>query len=101
MNPSSIFDCFSAYQKTAAMQAAVDIDLFSAIAAGHTTIAQAAKACKASPKGVRILCDYWTVHGLLTKANDTYRLTPEAAMFLDRKSAAYIGGVLGFINGPI
>lgn len=101
MNPAPIFDCFFAYQKTAAMQAAVDIGLFSALAAGNATVAQAAKACEASPKGVRVLCDYWTVNGLLTKTNDTYRLTPEAAMFLDQKSPAYIGGVLGFVNGPI
>jgi SAM-dependent methyltransferase len=101
MNPAPIFECFSAYQKTAAMQAAVDIGLFTAIAAGNVTAAQAAKACSASPKGVRVLCDYWTVNGLLTKTGDQYGLTPEAAMFLDQKSPAYFGGVLGFMNGPI
>src|SRR5438477_526213 len=70
LNPASIFECFSAYQKTAAMQAAVDIGLFSALAAGQTTVAAAAKACEASPKGVRVLCDYWTINGLLTKTGD-------------------------------
>jgi len=101
MNPAPIFDCFSAYQKTAAMQASVDIGLFTAIAAGHNTAATAAKACNASPKGVRVLCDYWTVNGLLTKSGDKYSLTPETAMFLDQKSPAYLGGVLGFLNGPL
>ncbi|MGH7131731.1 MAG: methyltransferase [Phycisphaerales bacterium] len=101
MNPAPIFECFTAYQKTAAMQAAVDIGLFSAIAAGQSTVAAIAKACEASPKGVRVLCDYWTVQGLLLKSGDTYRLTPEAATFLDRKSPAYLGGVMGFLNGPI
>ena len=101
MNPAPIFECFSAYQKTAAMQAAVDIGLFTAIATGQNTADTAAKACNASPKGVRVLCDYWTVNGLLAKSGDKYSLTPEAAMFLDQKSPAYIGGVLGFINGPI
>ena len=101
MNPAPIFDCFSAYQKTAAMQASVDIGLFTALAAGHNTAGAAAKACAASPKGVRVLCDYWTVNGLLTKSSDKYSLTPEAAMFLDQKSPAYFGGVLGFLNGPI
>lgn len=101
VNPAPIFDCFSAYQKTAAMQAAVDIGLFTAIAKGNTTAPAIAAACGASTKGVRVLCDYWTVHGLLTKAKDQYGLTPEAATFLDANSPAYIGGVLGFINGPI
>lgn len=101
MNPAPIFECFTAYQKTAAMQAAVDIGLFSAIAAGRSAIPAIAKACEASPKGVRVLCDYWTVQGLLIKNGDEYRLTPEAAMFLDRASPAYLGGALGFLNGPI
>ncbi len=101
MNPAPIFECFSAYQKTAAMQASVDIGLFTAIAAGNTTVPQIAKACNASVKGVRVLCDYWTVQNLLTKTGNTYALIPETAMFLDRKSPAYVGGVLGFINGPI
>jgi SAM-dependent methyltransferase len=83
------------------MQAAVDIGLFTAIAAGHTTVPKIAEACGAVPKGVRVLCDYWTVQGLLTKSGESYGLTPEAGTFLDRKSPAYIGGVLGFINGPI
>src|SRR5436190_7543401 len=83
LNPGPIFDCFSAYQKTAAMQAAVDIGLFSAIASGATTVPAIAKACEASPKGVRVLCDYWTVQGLLLKSADAYRLTPEAATFLN------------------
>ncbi len=101
MNPAPIFDCFYAYQKTAAIQAAVDIGLFSAIATGHSTVPAIAKACAASPKGVRVLCDYWSVHGLLLKSADSYRLTPVTATFLDRASPAYVGGALGFLNGPI
>ncbi len=101
MNPAPIFECFTAYQKTAAMQASVDIGLFSAIAAGHSTAPAIAKACEASPKGVRVLCDYWTVQGLMTKSGNSYQLTPEAAMFLNRTSPAYLGGVMGFLNGPI
>src|SRR3954467_4803273 len=67
MNPTPIFECFTAYQKTAAMQAAVDIGLFSAIAAGSSITPEIARACGASAKGVRVLCDYWAVQGLLIK----------------------------------
>src|SRR5262245_56318889 len=83
------------------MQAAVEIGLFSAIASGAATAPAIAKACDASPKGVRVLCDYWAVQGLLRKTGDTYQLTPEAAMFLDRTSPAYLGGAIRFFNGPI
>lgn len=102
MNPAPIFDCFTAYQKTAAMQASIDVGLFSAIASGASTAQAIAKACDASPKGVRVLCDYWTVQGFLIKAEDgSYRLTPEAATFLDRASPAYMGGAIGFLNGAV
>ncbi len=101
MNPAAIFDCYSAYQKTAAMQAAIDVGLFSAIAAGASTVPAIAEKCGASPKGVRVLCDYWTVNGLLNKSGDAYQLTPESATFLDRKSPAYMGDVIRFFNGPI
>lgn len=101
VNPAPIFECFTAYQKTAAMQASVDIGLFSAIGKGSATAAEIAKACNASAKGVRVLCDYWAVNGLLTKKGDAYALTPETAMFLDKASPAYLGGVMGFLNGPI
>ena len=43
LNPASIFECFIAYQKTAAMQAA-DIGLFSAIGAGATKVPDIASA---------------------------------------------------------
>jgi ubiquinone/menaquinone biosynthesis C-methylase UbiE len=102
MNPAPIFDCFTAYQKTAAMQASIDVGLFSAIGSGASTVEAIAKACDASPKGVRVLCDYWTVQGFLIKAKDgSYRLTPEAATFLDRASPAYMGGAIGFLNGTV
>ena len=38
---------------------------------------------------------------LITKNGNAYQLTPEAATFLNRASPAYLGGVMGFINGPI
>ncbi|MEK6703836.1 MAG: methyltransferase [Planctomycetota bacterium] len=101
MNPAPIFECFTAYQKTAAMQAAVDIGLFSAIGKGHLTVPAIAKACDASAKGVRVLCDYWTVQGLLVKRGEAYGLSAEAGTFLDKASPAYLGGVMGFLNGPI
>src|SRR5262249_29172945 len=44
-----------------------------------------------------ILADYLTVMGLLTKNGSNYGLTVEAAMFLDKKSPAYVGGAVRFL----
>jgi ubiquinone/menaquinone biosynthesis C-methylase UbiE len=49
---------------------------------------------------VRILCDYLVTKGFLTKKDRTYFLTPATALFLDRKSPAYMGGVTRFLAAP-
>ena len=74
-SPEAIFDIVSAYQKTAVLRGAIDLDFFTAIAEGSTTAKAIAGRCKASERGVRILADYLTVMGLITKTNGVYGLT--------------------------
>src|SRR5438445_10626000 len=83
-SPDLIFDTITAYQKTAAMKAAVDLELFTHLAEGPATAAVVAKRCGASERGTRILCDYMAVHGFLTKTGDQYALTKDTAVFLNR-----------------
>jgi ubiquinone/menaquinone biosynthesis C-methylase UbiE len=87
----------NAYQRTEALRAAVELDLFTRVAAGQQTAAQLAAACQASPRGVRILADYLTIIGFLRKRDDRYELTPDAEAFLNRQSPAYLGGALDFL----
>ena len=98
--PERIFSTLNAYQQTAALCGAIELDLFTAIAEGADTAPSAAARCKASERGTRILCDYLTVGGLLVKAGSRYSLAPDAAQFLDRRSRSYIGGAVGFLNHP-
>jgi hypothetical protein len=77
--PDRFIDNVFAYQKTAAVKAAVEIDLFSAIGAGADSVETLAAKVHASARGVRILCDYPTVQELLIKDGKRYRLTPSAA----------------------
>jgi ubiquinone/menaquinone biosynthesis C-methylase UbiE len=99
-NPAIILDTVQAYQRTAALKGAVDLDLFTAIGEGAQTVSAIAGSCKASERGIRILCDFLTVHGLLTKADGLYGLTVDSAAFLDKRSPAYLGGIVGFLNSP-
>jgi SAM-dependent methyltransferase len=46
------------------------------------------------------LADYLTIQGFLTKDGSRYKLTPDSALFLDRRSPAYMGSVLGFLHAP-
>src|SRR6516165_12232387 len=99
-SPALFFDTISAYQRTEALRAAIELDLFSLVGAGRHTAADLAAACQAAPRGIRILADYLTILGFLHKQSDRYELTADARVFLDRASPAYLGGAVGFLLTP-
>ncbi len=98
--PELIFDTLNAYQRTAALRAAIELKLFTAIGEGASTAAGLAQKLNVPERGARILSDYLVVIGLLTKQNGRYGLTPDTATFLDQRSPAYMGTVSQFINSP-
>jgi len=100
ITPERIFYAANAFHLTHALGTALELNLFSALAEGHTDAKQLALRCQASERGCRILCDFLTIHGLLTKNEDHWGLSPEAALFLDRKSPAYLGDIVSFLNAP-
>ena len=59
------FETINAFQRTAALCAAVELDVFTSIADGHKTSVALAVHCSAAERGMRILCDYLTVIGFL------------------------------------
>ena len=95
--PERFFNALNAHQQTEAMKTAVELDVFTAIAEGNTGPSAIAGRCKAAERGVRILCDFLTIHGFLTKENDKYGLAPDAATFLNRHSPAYLAGATEFL----
>ena len=100
-SPELFFQTVNAYQRPAAIKAAVELDLFTALGEGQKTAQELAFACEASERGVRILCDYLVIMGFLTKADGRYGLTQDSAVFLDRRSPAYMGGTLEFLLSPM
>ncbi len=99
-SPVLFFDTINAYQRTEALRAAIELGLFTQIAAGERTAEQIAAACQASPRGIRILANYLTTLGFLRKGDEQYELTGDADVFLNRKSPAYLGGTLEFLLTP-
>lgn len=95
--PALFFETITAYQRSDAMKAAIELDFFTAIGEGNHTAAQIAARSNASERGVRILCDYLTLIGFLTKDGNSYGLTQDSAVFLDRRSPAYMGSAVDFI----
>jgi ubiquinone/menaquinone biosynthesis C-methylase UbiE len=96
-SPRLFLDTLNAYQQTAAIAAAVELDMFTAIGDSGATASEVAQRIGASARGTRILCDYLTLLGFLSKNGDRYGLTPDSAMFLSRKSPAYAGGMTKFL----
>src|ERR1700704_937530 len=91
-SPQLFFQTINAYQRTEGLKAAIELEVFTAIGEGNSTAAAIAKRCNTSERGMRILCDFLCIMGFLTKDGNGYSLTPDAAVFLDKRSPAYLGG---------
>lgn len=97
-SPELLFATLTAYQRAFALKAGIELDLFTAIAEGATDPASLGKRVNAAERGVRILADYLTIEGFLRKENGKYSLTPDSAVFLDKRSPAYMGGMSHFLT---
>src|SRR6476619_6741383 len=98
--PELFWKTLTAFQHSAALKAALDTDIFTAIANGARTASEIAGATSASERGVRVICDTMTVLGFLTKDDSSYALTESSALFLNRDSPAYLGSTADFILSP-
>jgi ubiquinone/menaquinone biosynthesis C-methylase UbiE len=99
-SPAIVFETLNAYQRSNALRGAIELDLFTAIGEGSTSVASIAARIQASEKGARVLCDLLTVIGFLTKQDGEYSLSPDSAAFLNRHSPAYIGASAAFLGDP-
>ncbi|MGB7137696.1 MAG: class I SAM-dependent methyltransferase [Acidobacteriaceae bacterium] len=98
--PALIFDMLQAHQRTAALKAAIDLDVFAAVGNGPGDVASIARHCNASERGIRILCDFLTINGVLVKENDSYRHSATSALFLDPRSPASLASIAQFLGNP-
>jgi SAM-dependent methyltransferase len=99
-NPGLVFAMVNAHQQTAALMAAIELGVFAAIGEGPGDVASIAKRCSASERGMRVLCDFLVINGVLQKEDGRYRHTPTSAVFLDPKSPASMASVVGFLSNP-
>jgi SAM-dependent methyltransferase len=100
LTPAIVFDMLQAHQRTAALKAAIDLDVFRAVGEGPGDVASVASHCKASERGIRILCDFLTINGVLAKENGHYKHTPTSAAFLDPRSTACMASIAQFLGNP-
>ena len=100
-SPVLFFQTINAHQRTEALKAAIELEVFTAIGEGNSTVAEIAKRCQTSEKGMRVLCDFLTTMEMLTKQGDQYALTLDSSVFLDKRSPAYLGGATEFLCSPM
>ena len=100
-SPQLFFQIINAHQSTEALKAAIELDVFTAIGEGNATASDIAARCQAREKGIRVLCDYLTIMGMLTKQDDKYALTLDSSVFLDKRSPGYLGGATEFLCSPM
>lgn len=100
-SPQLFFQTLNAHQQTEALKAGIELEVFTAIGEGNTTVAEIAKRCGAAERGIRVLCDFLTIMGMLTKENNTYGLTLDSSVFLDKRSPAYLGNATEFLCSPM
>ena len=100
-SPQLFFQTINAHQRTEALRAAIELEVFTAIAEGNQTAADIAKRTNAAERGIRILSDNLCIMGFLNKNDDKYSLTQDSALFLDKHSPAYLGGATEFLLSPM
>jgi ubiquinone/menaquinone biosynthesis C-methylase UbiE len=98
--PDLFLDAVLGFQKTAALKAALALDLFTIVGQESGDRDRIAARTGASERGIRILCDYLTVQGFLTKTQDRYGLTAATEVFLTTTSPAWMGSVVEFLASP-
>jgi hypothetical protein len=101
-SPHRFFEAMLAYQRTAALKTAIELDLFTVIGQTSGTIPDLMVHIRAAERGLRALCDFLVVMGFagkyLEEPEPRYTLTPDSAMFLDKRSPRYIGSATTFMG---
>src|SRR5579883_1043801 len=100
LTPAIVFEMLQAHQRTSALKAAIDLDVFRAVGEGPGDVASIARHCAASERGIRILCDFLTINGVLVKENGHYKHSQASAMFLDPRSPASLASIAQFLANP-
>jgi ubiquinone/menaquinone biosynthesis C-methylase UbiE len=94
LDPQLLMQMWFGFAPAYVRRAAVQLNVFSQIAAGNGTAAEVARAAQATERGTRMLLDSLVALELLTKAEGRYDLAPLAAEFLVRGRPNYVAGVL-------
>jgi SAM-dependent methyltransferase len=92
IQPELIQNIYWGYAKTQVLSTALELDVFTQIHQGNSTVEKLARRIGAPLRSTRILLDALTAIGLLGKTRDSYKVNAEARAFLVHGEANYLGG---------
>ena len=94
-----IYDLYTGAYKPHILRIALELDVFSPLAAGPANAEAVAQACKCDVEGIRRMLDYLTGLAVLVKQGEEYSLSPDAATFLVRGQKAFAGDLIKHFTG--
>jgi ubiquinone/menaquinone biosynthesis C-methylase UbiE len=94
LNPDLVYDLFWGIFKPQFIRLALQLDVFTPLAAGPTTAEQVAQSCHCDIFGIKSLLDYLCSLQVLECHGNIYALTPTAATFLVKGRKAYVGDMI-------
>jgi hypothetical protein len=105
LDPSRILQTATAFWASKALLSAVELDLFTTLAARPMTASAVCDKAGLHPAHARDFLDALVALGFLVRDGDgpagVYRPTPETAAFLDRTRPTYIGGIVEMMNARL
>jgi len=99
LNPDLVYDIFWGIFKPQFIRLALQLDVFTPLAAGSTTAEQVAQFCHCDTFGIKSLLDYLCGLQVLECHGNAYALTPTAATFLVKGRKAYVGDMISHYTG--
>ncbi len=96
--PEKILQTGLAFWASKTLLSAIEIGLFTELARGAEPFEALRGRMSLHPRGARDFLDALVSLGFLEREGETYRNTPETALFLDKNKPSYIGGGLEMAN---
>jgi hypothetical protein len=101
VTPEPILQLGLAFWGSKTLLSAVELGLFTHLAAGPRDAEALAAELDLRPRGVNDFLDALVALGMLERVDDAYRNAPAADVFLDRHKPSYVGGLLEMANARL
>jgi SAM-dependent methyltransferase len=98
VNPLGILRLGTAFWGSKALLSAVELGVFTALAAAPATEPELRERLGLHPRSARDFLDALVALGMLDREGDRYANTAETGLFLDRTKPSYLGGFLEMAN---